>query len=162
MRIPDMGVWFTSLALIAAPHVAAADPALSDGTWIVVERCGENPHAQEAAQKRPFDRRTELTIEKGHIAGHERSVDPRNKAVTTIAYDGRINGDKITLTGNGSRSNLKMPWTYAYGGTVTVDGHAELTGSVYMRLGTAADAVPLRSCSIVFLGPKDTAAAKPN
>ena len=158
MQYLGLGLWFTALMMVAAPCVAADSATLNDGTWIVVERCGENLHAQEAAQKRPFDRRTELTVEKGHIAGHERSVDNRNGAVTNIAYDGRINGDQITLTGNGSRSNLKAPWTYAYVGTVTADGHAELSGSIYMRLGNSGDAEPVRSCSLIFLGPKGAAA----
>lgn len=157
MQYLGMGIWFTALMTVATPCVAADPSTLNDGTWIVVERCGENSHAQEAAQKRPFDRRTELTVEKGHIAGHERNVDTRNGAVTNIAYDGRINGDQITLTRSGSRSNLKNPWTYAYVGTVTADGHAELSGSIYMRLGKSGDAEPVRSCSLVFVGPKDAA-----
>lgn len=125
MQYLGMRVWLAGLISITAAHVAVAEPAtLNDGIWIVIERCGENAHAQNAEQKRPFDRRTELLIDKSHIADHDRNVAARGGEVTNIAYDGKIDGTKVTLAGTGSRSNLKTPWTYTYEGTITVDGHA--------------------------------------
>jgi hypothetical protein len=149
-----MRVCFAGLISIAATPVAVAEPALNDGTWIVIERCGENTHAQNAQQKAPFDRRTELVIEKNHVTGHDRTVAAKGGEVTTITYDGRIDGTHVTLTGTGTRTNLKTPWTYAYDGAITTDGHVELTGGIYMRQGQAGESTQMRTCSMTFVGPK--------
>lgn len=114
MQYRVLRVWFAGLIGITAAHVAVAEPAtLNDGTWIVIERCGENTHAQNAQQKAPFDRRTELVVDKNHIDGHDRTVAAKGGEVTTITYDGKIDGTHVTLTGTGSRTKLKTPWTYA-------------------------------------------------
>ena len=158
-----MRVCFAGLISIAAAPVAVAQPAtLNDGTWIVVERCGENTRAQNAQQKAPFDRRTELVIDKNHIAGHDRNVAPRGGEVTTITYDGRIDGTHVTLTGTGNRTNLKTPWTYAYDGAITADGHVELTGELTCGRGRPVISTQIQTCSMTFVGPKDANAPKPN
>ena len=141
--------------LIAAvfPNAAPAAGTLADGTWLIVERCGDNNATKDPKLKPGYDRQTQLLVDKGHISGHDRTVRPRDGAVTTTAYDGTVDGTKITLSGTGLRSDNPQPWTYAYEGTVTADGHAELTGAIYQRQG-GEQPVKLRACSMTFLAPK--------
>ena len=91
---------------------------------------------KNAELRKGFDRQTQLTIENSHIVGHDHTVRKRDGAVTNIAYDGKIDGE-ITFTGTGLRSGTKQPWTYSYEGTVTSDGHAELTGAIFQRSDTS-------------------------
>jgi hypothetical protein len=148
--------------LIAAvlPHAGHAAATLADGTWLVIERCGDNSLTKDPKLKAGYDRQTQLSVDKGHISGHDRTVRKRDGAVTNIAYDGAIDGTKITLTGTGLRSDNKQPWTYAYEGSVTADGHAELAGAIYQRKEGDEKPVKLRACSMTFLAPKDAADSK--
>jgi hypothetical protein len=148
--------------LIAAALPPAAHAAtLAEGAWVVVERCGENNLTKDPKLKAGYDRQIQLSVAKGRISGHDRDVRKRDGAVTTTAYDGAIDGAKITITGTGVRSDNKQPWTYAYEGSVTADGHAELIGAIYQRAGEAAQPVKLRACSMTFVAPKDAAEGPP-
>lgn len=150
------GIRLGTACLIAAALPHAADAAtLADGTWLVIERCGENSATKDPKLKPGYDRQTQLSVDKGHISGHDRAVRKRDGAVTNIAYNGTVDGTKITLSGTGLRSDNPKPWTYAYEGNVTADGHAELAGAIYQRQGEAEQPVKLRACSMTFLAPKD-------
>src|SRR5258707_13813516 len=92
------GLSLACLVAAAFPGVAHA-ATLADGTWLVIERCGDNNLTKDPKLKPGYDRQTQLSVEKGRISGHDRSVRDRDGAVTTIAYDGTLDGTKITLSG---------------------------------------------------------------
>ena len=59
MKYSGMQIWFAALITATTSQIVnAAQATLADGAWIVIERCGENPRAQDAELKRGFDRRS--------------------------------------------------------------------------------------------------------
>ena len=147
--------------IAAVGSTAARSEPLADGTWTVIERCGENTVTKNPKLKQGFDRQTQMVVDKGHIAGHDRTVRKRDGAVTDLSYDGTTDGTKVTITGTGLRSDQKQPWTSSYEGTVTADGRAELTGALFMRMASSEQPVKLRACSLSFLTVKTMAGAAP-
>jgi hypothetical protein len=145
--------------IAAASATAAQSQSLSEGTWTVVERCGDNTVTKDPKLKPGFERQTELIVDKGRIAGHDRTVRKRDGAVTQASYDGKIEGSKITVNGTGLRSDNKKPWYYLYEGDTTVDGRAELTGGIFMDRDSAGHPMLMRACRLTFMSLKDNAAA---
>jgi hypothetical protein len=156
MKYPSLRLALTCLAAGMLSGTAHAAPSLADGTWVVVEHCGDNMVTKNPILRQGFDRQTEVTVSGDHIAGHDRKAQTQGKAVTETSYSGTIDGTKITISGTGLRSDQKQPWTYTYEGTTTADGRAELTGGIFMRQASSDQPVKMRACSMTFLSKKDS------
>jgi hypothetical protein len=123
---------------------------LADGDWIAKESCGENKAGKDEAAKKPFSWDIELAVKAGHISGSKHSINPDNKAVTDITYQGTVKDSSIHIIGNGKRSNLPQPWTYAYEGTFSSKSGAQVSGDMTMRLPNGQQ-FKLRFCTLSFL-----------
>jgi len=156
MQHLGMRIWFAFLIAAAVPDAAYPQATLADGVWIVIERCSENKRTNDPKLRSGFDRQTHLTVDKGSVVGHERNVREGDGSVTLLAYEGKIDGTKITITGTGIRVGTRQPWSYSYEGAITSDGYANLKGGIYQQLQGAE--VQVRSCSLTFLAPKEAAA----
>jgi hypothetical protein len=90
---------------------SAKAASLTNGHWIVEERCGEFKAAKDPAAQKGFDWEIDIVVENGRVAGSKHAVNPTNAAVTDVTYRGSIKGTDIVITGTGKRSNLPLPWT---------------------------------------------------
>jgi pimeloyl-ACP methyl ester carboxylesterase len=140
-----------AIAQTATPNVAAG---MAEGTWTVVETCGENKAAKDAEGRRPFSWEIDFLIRGDRVTGTKHSVNSANNASTDVSYQGSISGSNIQIEGTGKRSNLARPWFYSYIGTISPDGKAELSGPLTMRLSASKRATTLRSCKLTFLALK--------
>jgi pimeloyl-ACP methyl ester carboxylesterase len=134
---------------------SAKAASLADGHWVVEERCGEFKAAKDPAAQKGFDWDIDIVVENDRLTGSKHAVNPANAAVTDVTYQGSIKGADIVITGTGKRSNLDLPWTYAYTGKIDSDGRAKLTGSMSMRFGNAPKPTPIRECALTFLAHPD-------
>jgi hypothetical protein len=107
MQHSTLRIGFACLIAAVGSTAARSEP-LADGTWTVIERCGENTVTKDAKLKQGFDRQTQLVVDKGHIVGHDRTVRKRDGAVTDLSYDGTTDGTKVTITGTGLRSDVDL------------------------------------------------------